>query len=107
VQEVVAVDMEGKSEVMDHNSPFAVTTIVGLDDSAGAYSVLYADARGVFRVYQMSLTGGVWKMWREAPGFRQRFVSTFSGYWEKSEDGANSEHDFDLSYTRALQKNDA
>jgi hypothetical protein len=25
------------------------------------------DSRGVARVYQMSLEGGIWKLWREAP----------------------------------------
>lgn len=56
----------------------------------------YADARGVFRVYQMSLGDHVWKMWREAQGFFQRFTATFSdddntitGYWEGSRDGSN------------------
>ena len=26
------------------------------------------DSRGVARVYQMSLEGGIWKLWREHPG---------------------------------------
>jgi len=89
------------------NSPLPVTTIIGLDDSAATFSMLYADARGVFRVYQMSLSERVWKMWRHAPGFFQRFTGTFSddgktitGRWEKSSDGSNWEPDFDLTYTK-------
>ncbi len=89
------------------NSPFPLTTIIGLDDSTKTYSMLYADARGVLRVYQMSLSDGAWKTWREAPGFWQRFVGTFSddgntitGYWEKSSDGSHWEHDFDVTYTK-------
>lgn len=27
---------------------------------------LYADTRGVYRVYQMSFQNGVWKVWRNA-----------------------------------------
>jgi hypothetical protein len=89
------------------NAPFPVTTIVGLDDSSDTYWQLYADARGVFRVYQMSFDAGIWKLWRDAPGFRQRFSATFSqdrrtitGRWEKSPDGSTWEIDFDITYTK-------
>lgn len=89
------------------NSPMPVTTIIGLDNSSETFTQLYADARGVYRVYQMSLDGGVWKLWRDAPGFSQRFKGTFSddgntitGYWEYSSDGSTWEHDFDLTYTK-------
>jgi hypothetical protein len=48
----------------------------------------------------------VWKLWRDSPGLSQRFIGTFSddgnsisGHWEKSADGSNWEHDFDLTYT--------
>jgi len=81
--------------------------IIGRDDSAEPYTMLYFDHRGVSRVYLMSLEGGEWKQWREAPGFSQRFVGAFSddgnsitARWEKSSDGAHWEHDFDLRYTR-------
>jgi len=40
--------------------------------------VLSYDARSVSRVYEMSFSEGVWKMWREAPGFWQRYESTVS-----------------------------
>jgi hypothetical protein len=47
-------------------------------------------------------------MWREAPGFWQRFEYTVStdkrtltGYWQKStDDGSTWEHDFDIKYLR-------
>ena len=46
-------------------------------------------------------------MWREAPGFFQRFTGTFSddnntitGRWEGSRDGSNWEPDFDMTYTK-------
>jgi hypothetical protein len=68
----------------------------------------YFDSRGVHRVYQMSLTDdGAWKLWREAPGFAQRFTGrlstsgeTIEGAWEKSVDGSRWEHDFDMVYTK-------
>jgi hypothetical protein len=81
--------------------------IMGGDDTTGAYSMLYSDSRGVFRLYQMTLSDGVWKLWRDAPGFSQRFEGKFSedgriitAYSEKSSDGVNWEHDFDLTYTK-------
>jgi hypothetical protein len=36
-----------------------VTTIIGLDDASETFTQLYTDTRGVYRVYQMSLDGGV------------------------------------------------
>lgn len=86
----------------------SATLIIGRDDSSEFYTVFYHDSRGVSRVYEMSFGGGVWKIWREAPGFCQRFVGTLGddgrtirAAWEKSPDGANWEHDFDVIYMRA------
>ena len=83
------------------------SAVIGPDDEAGTYGMLYFDSRGVSRIYRMTLSGGIWTMWREFPGFSQRFHGTFSddnntitAYWEKSSDGSNWEHDFDLTYTR-------
>ncbi len=88
------------------NPPSARWTI-GRDESDSDYRVLYFDNRGVSRVYEMSLTGGSWKMWRNTPGFSQRFEGRISpdrniivSHWEKSFDGVTWEHDFDIKYTR-------
>jgi hypothetical protein len=82
--------------------------MIGRDDTSGTFSALYADSRGVSRLYEMSFAGELWKMWRAAPGFHQRFAgrigpdgNTIEACWEKSEDGSNWEHDFDLIYTRS------
>src|SRR5919198_479538 len=37
-------------------------------------SMYYFDSRGVFRVYEMSVDGDEWRMWRDSPGFSQRFA---------------------------------
>ena len=81
--------------------------IIGSDVSAEAYCQHYFDSRGVFRVYEMSLRDNVWKLWRDSPNLSQRFTGTFSddgktimGRWEKSSDGSNWEHDFDLTYVK-------
>ncbi len=88
-------------------SPFPTSAVIGLDESTGQFTMLYSDARGVSRVVQMSLDNGIWKMWRNSPGFFQRFTgaisndgNTIKGGWEKSEDGSNWENDFDLTYTK-------
>lgn len=37
----------------------------------------YFDTRGVHRVNEVGFEAGVWKWWREEPGFSQRFTGTF------------------------------
>jgi hypothetical protein len=85
--------------------PPSSLSVIGKDDSADGYTILYTDDRDVSRIYQMSLKGGTWRQWRETPGFHQRFIGTFAddgtviiARWEKSTDGAEWEHDFDLRY---------
>ena len=39
--------------------------VSGTGDSEGGYRQHYFDSRGVHRVYEMSLEGGTWKLWRE------------------------------------------
>ena len=89
------------------HSPMPVTAVLGFDDSNGEMAMLYSDARGVFRIYRMSVTEEAWTIWRDNPGFSQRFVGRFGeddaaiqGRWESSEDGANWAPDFDMEYQR-------
>ena len=87
--------------------------IIGPDRASdGNFLQHYFDSRGVARVYKMSLSDGVWQLWRDAPdfsplNFAQRFTGTFSdagrtisGAWETCHDGETWEHDFDLTYTK-------
>jgi hypothetical protein len=81
--------------------------VFGCDAANGAYYDLYSDERGVCRIYEMSIGGGEWKLWREGEPFPQRWTArisddgdTIEGRWEKALDGANWETDFDLVYTR-------
>ena len=89
------------------HSPMPVVAILGFDDSNGELAQLYADARGVFRIYRMSVTDEAWTVWRDNPGFSQRFIGRFAeddatieGRWESSEDGSTWTPDFDLVYRR-------
>ena len=86
--------------------------VIGLDEGRGTLLQHYFDSRGVARVYEMSLEGGVWKLWRETPDFSpldfaQRFEGTFSddgdtidGRWDIRHEGRDWEKDFDLDYRR-------
>lgn len=94
------------SEVPNSEFPRSIA-VIGADDAAETYCMLYFDSRGVSRIYKVTFSGGIWTIWREFPGFSQRFHGTFSednntitARWEKSSDGSNWEHDFDLTYTR-------
>jgi len=86
----------------------AARWIIGADETSGGFAVLYADGRGVSRIYQMSLSGDVWRIWRDSPGFHQRFIAhlspdrrTIEARWEKSSDSRTWELDFELTYTKS------
>ena len=109
----VSVDwLEGGAAVVmrqgDAEHPPNAVWIFGRDDGDDEYSVLYADGRGVSRIYRMSFEGAHWKMWRDTPEFAQRFSAhvapdgrMINGRWEKSVDqGATWEHDFNIDYVR-------
>jgi len=82
--------------------------IIGAGEEPGSFRQYYFDSRGIHRVYEMTLSGGEWRMWRDATDpFPQRFVANFSadgrtisGRWDKAEDGSTWSTDFDLTYRR-------
>ena len=69
--------------------------------------MLYADGRGVSRIYEMVLTKDSWQLRRNNPKFSQRFVAdiapdrtSIKGQWEKCESSGVWEHDFNVTYSR-------
>lgn len=87
--------------------PPSATAVIGRDDSAKRCSMLYADERGVTRVYQMSVEGNLWTMWRDAPGFSQQMTGRISDdgtiievLGKLSRDGSTWERDLDVTYTK-------
>jgi hypothetical protein len=81
--------------------------IFGCDAANGRYFQLYSDDRGVCRVYEVSIGGGDFKIWRDGEPFSQRFTGKISddgnridARWEAAKDGTNWETDFDLVFTR-------
>ena len=98
-------------EVAHPEAPDGIA-IIGFDDGRDTYLQHYFDSRGVARVYEMSFSDGIWKLWRNSSdfsplNFSQRFTGTFSddgktieGSWEIAHDGSSWEHDFGLTYTK-------
>ncbi|HSJ17254.1 MAG TPA: hypothetical protein VK920_04120 [Solirubrobacterales bacterium] len=80
----------------------------GLADTGAPYRQHYFDSRGVYRVYEMTLAGGEWRLWRDSlDPFAQRFTGTFgdsgrtiTARWELAEDGSTWRTDFDLTYRK-------
>jgi hypothetical protein len=92
--------------------PEAPDTLAVVSAADDGFLLHYYDSRGVTRLYEMTLAGGVWRLERNAADFsplpfHQRFTGTFSddrtvvhGTWETSPDGVSWERDFDLVYRR-------
>lgn len=96
----------GRSRIDHPDFPDSVS-IIGCDSATGRMVQSYSDSRGVVRLYEMSMDSGVWRLWREAPEFSQRFQGTFSddgrtitAAWETAVDRVTWQHDFDLTYTK-------
>ncbi len=95
-----------RSEIDEPGIPSGIG-IFGSDDTAKEYFLLYFDERGVSRKFQVTLHDNVWKFWRNAPGFSQRFTgtileggNTMVGESELSTDGSSWEKDLELTYKR-------
>ena len=89
------------------NAPVRNWAVIGHDDSTNEVVQLYADDRGVFRIYRGTLTDEAWTLRRAAPDFHQRFIGAFQdkgrtidGRWESSPDGSAWELDFPITYRR-------
>ena len=90
------------------NNPLPLVAVFGLDEYSGTFSMLYADARGVSRVYSSTLVAGEWTIWGQpVPDFHQRFTAVISPdgtaitrAWEGSADGDRWTRDFAVSYAK-------
>jgi hypothetical protein len=80
----------------------------GVDTDANL-SMHYFDSRGVFRVYDVSLDDEAWRLWRDAPGFSQRFTGAFTdggdtidGHWQLCRDDIHWDDDLEIIYRRSM-----
>jgi hypothetical protein len=97
----------------DHTDIPDSIAILGCDDTgdlrnpSGGCSLHYFDQRGVTRLYHLSAEAGVWRFWRDSPGFSQRFAGTLSpdgwtvdGVAELCSDGSTWDQDLRITYKR-------
>jgi hypothetical protein len=69
-------------------------------------SMHYFDSRGVFRVFEVNVDAEAWRMWRNAPGFSQRFTGTFTdsgtivGRWQLCRDDVHWDDDLQILYRK-------
>jgi len=89
------------------NAPGTTQAVIGFDDSTGEVVQLYADDRGVLRIYRGTLTDDACRLERAAPDFHERFVGEFrdvgrtiDGRWESSPDGTAWDLDFPITYRK-------
>jgi hypothetical protein len=75
--------------------------------TAARLCMKYFDSRGVFRDYDVSIDSDAWKIWRDAPGFSQRFTGSFAdggntiaGLWQLCQDDQHWKDDLRITYRR-------
>jgi hypothetical protein len=92
---------------LEHPEAPDSTSIIGCDAANETYYQLYADERGVCRVFHLAIGNGELRLWRDGAPFAQRFTGSFSedgstitGRWEIAEDGSNYALDFDLIFSK-------
>ena len=94
-----------RSRTDHHEFPDSLI-VFGADEDG--LSMDYFDSRGVHRIYRVSLSDGVWRMWRHSPGFSQKFTGRFStdgntieGLWKVSRDDSTWADDLAITFRRA------
>src|SRR4051794_9014963 len=80
--------------------------VIGAPESGDGLVKEYFDSRGVRRTYGISLEAGVLRMWRDHPGFEQRFEATltpdtFEGVWQLAEAPGEWRDDLAIRYRRS------
>ena len=92
----------------------ASTSIIGFTDrdraevtSSSPLTMHYYDSRGVFREMLTTIDETAWRIWRDAPGFSQRFTgrfadggSTIVGQWQLCRDDVHWNDDLAITYRR-------
>ena len=79
--------------------------VIGAPEEGDGMVMEYFDSRGVRRTYGISLEDGVLRMWRDAPGFDQRYSATlrtdrFEGLWQLAETPGEWRDDLKIGYRR-------
>jgi hypothetical protein len=89
----------------EHESfPDAICVIGAPEDGEGLV-MEYFDSRGVRRTYGIALEDGVLRIWRDHPGFDQRYAATpaddeFEGIWQLARERGEWKDDLRMVYRR-------
>lgn len=80
-------------------------SVIGAPESGDGLVMEYFDSRGVRRTYDISLDGGVLRIWRDQPGFEQRFSAelgrdAFVGQWQLAKKPDDWQDDLKMTYQR-------
>ena len=79
--------------------------VIGAPEAGEGLVMEYFDSRGVRRTYGITLTDGVLRMWRDHPGFAQRYAATigddrFEGLWQVARTPGDWQDDLRLVHRR-------
>lgn len=80
-------------------------SVIGPPETGDGLVMEYFDSRGVRRTYAVSLDNSVLRVWREDPGFDQRFSATlggdvFEGQWQVAKTPGDWQDDLKVIYRR-------
>jgi hypothetical protein len=89
----------------DHETFPDAISVIGAPEDGDGLVMEYFDSRGVRRTYRVSLDDGVLRMWRDAPGFDQRFSATlghdtFEGLFQLARTPGDWQDDLRVTYRR-------
>jgi hypothetical protein len=89
----------------DHELFPDAISVIGAPETGDGLVMEYFDSRGVRRTYGVALEDGVLRMWRDAPGFDQRFSATLTpdrveGVWQVAETPGEWRDDLKVTYRR-------
>jgi hypothetical protein len=89
----------------DHELFPDAISIIGAPEAGAGLVMEYFDSRGVRRTYGISLDDGLLRIWRDAPGFAQRFSATlghdsFEGRWQLARIRGDWQDDLKVTYRR-------
>jgi hypothetical protein len=90
---------------MEHESFPDGISIIGAPEAGDGLVLESFDSRGVRRTYRTSLEDRVWRIWRDHPGFEQRFSATlgpdrFEGLFQLAETPGDWQDDMKAIYRR-------
>jgi len=89
----------------DHDLFPDAICVIGAPELGDGLVMEYFDSRGVRRTYGVSLAAGVLRMWRDQPGFDQRFSATLGpdaleGQWRLAKAPGDWQDDLKVIYRR-------